>query len=189
MPALELPPGGLCDDVVRLRPWTGADLAGLLAAFGDPLVQQRSWSHDRPYGEQDARAFLAALEPGRLAGEQVQLAVVDPADGSLCGGASLYDVDEEHRRAAVGYWLTGPARGRGRATAAVRLLVRWAFDDLRLARLELTCDPDNTASRRVAERCGFTVEGRLRSHLAFRGQRRDTLVHGLLAAEVQRGEV
>ncbi|MBF4995980.1 GNAT family N-acetyltransferase [Nocardia sp. BSTN01] len=86
-------------------------------------------------------------------------------------------------RAAVGYWLAGRARGRGIATRSLRLLTRWAFDDLAIARLELTCAPDNLASRRVAERCGFTHEALLRSHIPFKGQRRDSLLFSLLPTD------
>jgi RimJ/RimL family protein N-acetyltransferase len=76
-------------------------------------------------------------------------------------------------------------RGHGAATRAVRLLARWAFDDLGIARLELTCGPDNTASQRVAERCGFTREGVLRSHMPFKGGRRDTVMFSLLPGELR----
>jgi hypothetical protein len=53
-------------------------------------------------------------------------------------------------------------------------------DRLAVHRLELTCAPDNVASRRVAERCGFTCEGVLRAHVPFRGRRRDTAMYSLL---------
>jgi RimJ/RimL family protein N-acetyltransferase len=78
----------------------------------------------------------------------------------VLGGASLYAVELAERRAAVGYLLAARARGRGVATCATRLLARWGFDRLGLERLELTCGPDNVASQRVAERCGFTREAR-----------------------------
>jgi RimJ/RimL family protein N-acetyltransferase len=65
----------------------------------------------------------------------------------------------------------------------VRLVTGWAFATLGLARLQLTCAPDNLASQRVAERCGFTREGVLRSHMAFKGGRRDTVVYGLVAGD------
>src|SRR5215211_5105964 len=55
----------------------------------------------------------------------------------------------------------------------------------RLARLELTCGPDNRASQGVAERCGFTREGVLRSHMPFKGTRRDTVVFSLLPGELR----
>jgi len=80
----------------------------------------------------------------------------------------------------MGYWLTERARGRGIATDAVRLLAGWAFGVLRLDRLELMIHPENTASQPVAERCGFTREGFLRSHMLKRnsGERRDSVVYG-----------
>jgi RimJ/RimL family protein N-acetyltransferase len=66
-------------------------------------------------------------------------------------------------------------------------MARWAFSTLSIARLELTCGPDNGPSQRVAERCGFTREGVLRSHIPFKGGRRDTVIFSLLAGELDRG--
>jgi len=56
---------------------------------------------------------------------------------------------------------------------------------LGLARIELTCGPDNEASARVAGRCGFVREGVLRSHMAFKGGRRDTVLFSLLPGELR----
>jgi RimJ/RimL family protein N-acetyltransferase len=149
--------------------------------FADPLVQRFSWPQSRAYTGADARAYVAAQEEGRLRGEQLELALTVPADpDAVLGGASLYDIEREDARACVGYWLAAHARGRGVATHAVRLLAGWAFGPLGLARLQITCGPDNVASQRVAERCGFVREGVLRSHMAFKGGRRDTVVYGLL---------
>jgi RimJ/RimL family protein N-acetyltransferase len=85
----------------------------------------------------------------------------------------------------ISYWLGPGARGRGLATSAVRLLASWAFDELDLARLALLAEPDNVASQRVAERCGFVREARLRSYAQSRaGARVDSLVYGLLRDEL-----
>ena len=132
------------------------------------------------------RRGFVEFEQARLRGERVDLAFVEPSnDDVVLGGGSLFDVDWDHGRAAVGYWLAPQARGRGVATRAVRLIASWAFEELRVARLELTCGPDNRASVRVAKRCGFTREGLLRSHRPFKGGRRDTVVFGLLPGELQ----
>jgi len=104
----------------------------------------------------------------------------------IWGGASIYDLDAGQARAAVGYWLAAPARGRGVATRTVRLLAGWAFAELGVERLELTCAPDNVASQRVALRCGFVREGVLRAHLRFQGRRRDTMIFSLLPGELRR---
>jgi RimJ/RimL family protein N-acetyltransferase len=91
----------------------------------------------------------------------------------------------QERRAAVGYWLAAHARGRGVASRAVRLLAGWSFAQLGTARLELTCAPENEASQAVATRCGFTREGVLRSHMVFKGARRDTVMFSLLPGELR----
>lgn len=62
---------------------------------------------------------------------------------------------------------------------------RWALAELGLARLELTCGPGNEASQRVAERCGFVREGLLRSHVPFKGARRDSMIYSLLPGELR----
>ena len=157
--------------------------AAQLEAFSDPLFERFSdWA---PHTEAGARAHLAEHEQARQAGKQIEFALVEPHDdNAVLGGVSLNNVELEQGRAAIGYWLASHARGRGVATHAVRLICGWAFEDLRLARLELTCGPDNRGSQGVAERCGFTREGVLRSHMPFKGGRRDTVVFSLLPGEL-----
>jgi ribosomal-protein-serine acetyltransferase len=61
--------------------------------------------------------------------------------------------------ANVGYWVRTGQTGQGIATAAVRLVARFGFEDLGLLRLELVIAVENPASRRVAEKVGATLEG------------------------------
>ena len=162
----------LADEVVILRPWREDDVAGMLG-FADPLVQRFSWPLEGGYTEADARAYLDSL----LRGDELGFALAEPGrEDRAIGGASLYDHEPAQARARIGYWLTAEGRGRGIATHAVRLLSDWALTDLGVARLEITCAPGNVASQRVAERCGF-----VRSHMRFKGGRRDTLVYGRVA--------
>ena len=176
---LPWPTPPLSDDVVALRPWRESDIPAQLEAFGDPVFAQfNDWA---PTTYADAVRYLVGHEAARRLGEQLELAVVEPRDSDVVlGGVSLNNVSPARGRAAVGYWLAPEARGRGVATRAVRLLAGWAFDSLGVARLELTCGPDNHASQRVAARCGFTREALLRAHMPFKGGRRDTIVFGLL---------
>ena len=174
----------LADQVVLLRPWREADLSAQLAAFSDPFFLRFSdWA---PRTEADARSYLAAHEQARRRGDQIELALVEPHDEQPRARRRLAEQRRPAEgRAAIGYWLAPHARGRGVATHAVRLIAGWAFRDLQVARLELTCGPDNVASQRVAERCGFTREGVLRSHLPFKGARRDTVVFSLRPGELR----
>jgi len=86
----------------------------------------------------------------------LSLAIVDAADTArLLGSIALHPIDWRLGAADVGYWLAAPARGRGQATRAVRLVAGWAFDTLGLERLELRAQRGNHASQAVAARAGF----------------------------------
>ena len=62
----------------------------------------------------------------------------------------------------------------------LRLLCRYAFDELDVKRVELWIEPGNGASLRVAEAAGFRREGLLRSFMHIGGRRRDMLMYSLL---------
>ncbi|PXX71156.1 RimJ/RimL family protein N-acetyltransferase [Nocardia tenerifensis] len=181
MPEISIPRPPLTDGVVTLRLWRAADVPQRLAGYTDPQFERFSLPSAGELTEARVRAQLEHDERERLLGTKVGLAIVDAADDDrVWGGCSLYDIDLEHRRAGVGYWLAAHARGRGAATRTVGLLAQWAFAGLGLARLELTCSPENIASQRVAERAGFVREGILRSHIRFGDERRDSVLFSLL---------
>jgi RimJ/RimL family protein N-acetyltransferase len=184
--ALSVPDPPLADDTCALRPWTRDDLPHLLAAAADPLVHRYRYS--LPGDDAAADAWLAAVERDRLSGERLELAVTRPDTPEAVGSVSLWGFHRRNGAAMVSYWLAPGGRGRGLATAAVRLLAGWAFDTLGQQRLALQVEIENVASQRLAERCGFRCEGRLRSHQ----QQRDgtlglVLVYGLLAGELSLG--
>jgi RimJ/RimL family protein N-acetyltransferase len=184
--ALAFPRPLLTDADLLLRPWSAADVPENVMGFADPSVLRYSWQLTRRYTDADARAFFVEQEQARRRGEELHFAFVR-ADRTevVLGAGSLYGVDRTAGRAAVGYWLTPDGRGHGIATRATRLMAAWAFDELGIHRLELTCGPDNDASQRVANRCGFVREGVLRSHLPFKGQRRDTVIYSLLSSDAR----
>jgi RimJ/RimL family protein N-acetyltransferase len=186
VPALPFPDPPLDDDFVLLRPWRRTDTRQRYEGFSDALCQRFSSPRIEPTTEADVAAAYEHNEQERLAGEALNLAVVDAARPERVWGAvSVYDVDAFNQRAAIGYWVASWARERGVATRSLRLLARWSFARLNMQRLELTCAPDNVASARVAQRCGFTREGLLRSHLRFKNERRDTVMFSLLPGELE----
>ncbi len=186
MAELWVPVPPLAGEVVLLRPWREADVPRLLAGFSDPVVQRFSWPRTTPFTEADAQGYLAEQEKARLRGEELNFALAEPGDQDVVlGGESPYDVRQAQGCASVGYWLGPAARGHCAAAHAVRLLARWAFAELGLPRLELTCSPDNEASQHVAERCGFAREGLLRSHIPFKEARRDSVIYSLLPGELR----
>jgi RimJ/RimL family protein N-acetyltransferase len=116
--------------------------------------------------------WLELYERGRRDGTREGFAVVD--DGEFLGLALAPRIEREARTAELGYIVAPAARGRGVATTALRLLTGWAFAELGALRLELLIGVANDASKRVAERNGYRLEGVLRSFHLKQGLREDT---------------
>lgn len=102
-------------------------------------------------------------------------------DDALVGGVTLSNLRRGvAQTASLGYWAGEKYAGKGYTTAAVRAVVRYAFEDLDLHRVEAACQPDNLASRRVLEKAGFTQEGAARAYLKINGAWRDHLLFGIV---------
>jgi RimJ/RimL family protein N-acetyltransferase len=125
--------------------------------------------------------WFERYEQGRRDGTREAFAIVD--DEGFVGLALAPSIEREERTVELGYLVVPKARGRGIATEALRALTAWAFDELDPVRIELLISPENTASRIVAERCGYTYEGTLRSTYLKRGVWEDTEVWSRLATD------
>ena len=105
-------------------------------------------------------------------------------DGELAGGLGVFNVRRDVGRAEYGYWLAPPWRGRGVMTRAVTGMTRVLFEQQGFERVEIRCESENAASRRVAERAGFRHEGTLRRvHPLAGGGAADLELFGLLKSE------
>jgi ribosomal-protein-alanine N-acetyltransferase len=152
------------------------------------------------------RAFLEPWDPHRperfftLAGQQAALlhadaawrsdlayafVVLDRSDGDrVIGQVSLANVVRgAWQNATVGYWIEEAAGGRGHATAAVRLVARFAFEDARLHRLMPAVIPRNVRSGRVMAKAGFRCEGRALRYLEINGVWEDHDLYAMTAEE------
>jgi ribosomal-protein-alanine N-acetyltransferase len=108
------------------------------------------------------------------------LFVFRDSDDALVGGVTLSNIRRGvAQMASLGYWAGERHARRGYTTAAVRAVVRHAFENLDLHRVEAACQPDNNASRRVLEKAGFTQEGAARAYLQINGAWRDHLLFGI----------
>jgi RimJ/RimL family protein N-acetyltransferase len=152
-------PVELTADALRLRSWSADDADDVLAAMRDPLLRQ--WNAVPATTRDEMVAFLRRRADWS-AGDHAAWAVVDAATGVLLGSISLHSIDRAQAGASVGYWTVPAARGRGVAPRAVDAVCRWAFGELAVDRVELCHAVENVASARVAEKAGFTLEGRLR---------------------------
>jgi RimJ/RimL family protein N-acetyltransferase len=175
------PPEPLSDGVIRLEPLDeryGADFDRLVE---DPEVVRNTRIPSKPppgYGTEWLGRYVDAWREGTRAG----FAILDGED-ALVGFAAAVDFDSEGNQGEIGYVTVREARGRGIAGRALRLVTDWALDGAGLERIELHIAPENVASIRVAERCGYVREGMLRSLHFKEGERSDTVIYSLLPGD------
>lgn len=167
---------------VSLRPPAARDTAGLRAAYRDPEII-RWYGVPEQATDADIHRFLVDTVRWQWArGEEAVFVVAGP-DDAFTGIADLR-IGDDPEVGEVGYAMLPEARGRGHATAALRALTRWGVTQLGLARIQWQAEVGNDASRRTAEKAGFTVEGVLRSGYEQDGRRRDCWVASMLAREM-----
>ena len=155
-------PVEIIEDGLLLRPWRDTDAEAVHRACQDPDIRRWTTVPD-PYLPEHATGFVTGIAPAAwAAGTGAPFAVCDAETGELLGSCGLVSIDSAISSGEVGYWTAPWARGRGVAIRATRAVARWAFEQLGLRRIVWQAEVGNHASRLVALRAGFRVDGRLR---------------------------
>ena len=178
MPLVTVPT--LTDGVVTLRGHREDDVPAIVEQCSDPL--SRTWTTvPVPYTREDARRFVREVMPGGWASDQEWGFAVEH-EGAFGGTVLLRN--EQDRRAEIAYGSHPRVRGLGVMERAVRLLLDWAFspEGRSLGTVIWYAYPGNWASRRLAWKVGFAVDGTLRGWVDHRGELRDAWA-GTLRAE------
>ncbi len=160
----------LTDGRVTLREPAGAGDVDAVAACAADAETARWTAVPRPYSRDLAEELVHETAPrGWRTGTHLVLAA--EVDGRCAGTVELRP--DRQGAADLTFGLAPAARGRGVASAAVRLVLPWAAEHLGLGAVHWRAAVGDWAGRRVAWACGFAVEGRVRSLLAHRGGRLD----------------
>ncbi|MFF7145252.1 MULTISPECIES: GNAT family N-acetyltransferase [Streptomyces] len=174
-------PVTLTTDRLLLRTVEARDTDAVYAAAQDPDIQR--WTTiPSPYLREHAEGFVRQMVPDGWADASVFTFGVFLPAGELVGMLSL--TMRSPGVAEVGFWTAAEHRGNGYITEATLGASRWAFARLSVDRVEWRAEVGNAASRAVAERAGFTVEGVLRSAVSNKGVRRDCWVGSLLPSDL-----
>lgn len=189
---LPMEPVTLTTDRLLLRTVGPDDTEAVYRAAQDPVMQRWISQFPSPYLREHAEAFTGQMVPDGWAGDSMYTFGLflrgEAPGGEGPGGAELTGMLGITMRALgvgeVGFWAVREHRGRGYVGEATSAAARWAFTALSVDRLEWRAEVGNVASRAVAERAGFTVEGTLRSGVNNKGVRRDCWVGSLLPSDL-----
>jgi RimJ/RimL family protein N-acetyltransferase len=140
------------------------DVPAMYAAVRESLPALAPWmpwatpDYSLEGAEENLRGALAKFITRR----DLRYHAHDKATGELIVASGLHSIDWKVPKVEIGYWCRTSRTGKGYVAETVRALTKLAFDELGVVRVEIQCDDRNERSYRVAERCGFILEGTLK---------------------------
>jgi ribosomal-protein-alanine N-acetyltransferase len=144
-------------------PRPGEDNTSLTELSNLIARQRREWQKDQGY------SFVVTLKH---------------PDRPIVGRVALNNVVRgAFQNAYLGYWIDASHQGRGLMTEAVRGVIGFAFESLRLHRVQIAIMPKNQKSLRVVERLGIRHEGQAKAYLAIGGAWEDHEIFAVVAGE------
>lgn len=173
---LRLPTAGDYREWATLRTESRRFLEPWEPAWAPDELERNAW-----------RQRLGRYRDDYARGSAVAFFIFDTASGKLLGGITLGNIRYGVAQSGhIGYWIGQPYAGQGLMAEALDLLAGFAFDTLRLHRIEAACIPDNARSIRVLEKAGFQREGLLRSYLRINGVWQDHYLYALISDDFRR---
>jgi len=108
------------------------------------------------------------------------LLMIHDERGTLIGMAQIKNFDRFVKKCEISYFIDREFEGKGWATKAIREVIQYVFSKMDMEKIYCRIDPENKSSIRVAEKCGFQMEGRLRKEFKTgEGDVIDILYYGI----------
>jgi RimJ/RimL family protein N-acetyltransferase len=169
---------------MRLDPVSPKHAEDLYDAFTTQDPDGQIWTY-LGYGPfTSVEEFTTWLKQRQEARDPWFYAFIRRDSGQAVGMGAFMRNDAANGVIEIGHiWMTPGLQKTREATEAIYLMMRHAFDDLGVRRLEWKCDALNAPSRRAADRFGFTFEGIFRQHLIVKGRNRDTAWYSIINSE------
>jgi len=162
-----------------LRPLSMSDSGAFHDIFSDAETLQY-WSREPITRLEEAESLVQQDMEWSASDSCLCLGVALPDSNLLIGKITLFQINQQNRRAEIGYILERRQWGKGYMTEAVGWLLAYAFNVLKLHRLEADTDPDNIPSLALLENLGFSREGLFRDRWWVHGKWHDSVMLGLL---------
>ena len=179
---------------VQIRKLRLFDVRDVFINLRDKETNRRSLRPAQPYPENTLRRIFRRglrlirrtlqfiwqmLCPSKVK-KEFKLGVVFKETGRVIGVITLAKVDRQNRSAEIGFWIGKKYWGRGLTSEAVRLALKYGFEELELHRIYAWTFEKHIASRRVMEKSGFKLEGVMREAVLKDNERHNILNYGIL---------
>lgn len=163
--------------IVTLRAITQTDLQLICDMFNDPELEDLVVGWAFPISIEQQKKWFE----NNIGDNKNFRFVIETEENGAVGIATLTDIDWKNRRATHGIKLANiQNRTKGVGTDTVMALMRYAFDELGLHRLDGSWFDFNTASKKLYTKCGWKEEGVKREYVYKKGEWRDLTIVGVL---------
>ena len=145
--------------------------------------EMRRWLDEIPwpYTKRDALKFIRKKIYQRKKKKSFCFGIL--YNGKLVGVIEIFNVDKKNKNAEIGYWIGMKYQGRGIGSEAVKLILEFAFKNLKLHKVYARASKGNEPSIHVLEKNGFKIEGKRREHRKLHGKWYGVLEFGILRKE------
>lgn len=167
-----------------IRPLSPADHEHLMPfSLNEPEIWHYSLS--RPDSAESLTAYIKAAMDDREKGNSYPFIIFDKQTNSYAGSTRYYDIQPTYKTLLMGYtWYGGDFQGTGLNKNCKYLLLKYAFEDLGMERVEFRADNSNHRSLAAMKSIGCKLEGVLRNHMPDgHGGRRDSAILSILRKE------
>lgn len=171
------------NDAVLIRPLSLDDFDELLPFS---LNEPELWTYSlvSAGGSENLQKYMEKALHDKQTGRSFPLLVIDKTTGEIAGSTRYYEYDSFHQTVLLGYtWYGKKFQGTGLNKQCKFLLLEYAFDQLKVERVEFRADSNNQRSIAAMKSIGCTVEGILRSNCKSEDGRRDSIVLSILRSE------
>ncbi|WP_428225480.1 GNAT family N-acetyltransferase [Flavobacterium sp.] len=166
-----------------LRQMNYSDVDGVFALRGNPENMKYI---PRPLlkSRVEAMELIDTINQKIEKNEGINWAIIEKSSGVFIGFLGHYRIQWAHSRSEIGYMFLPEAQGKGYATEAVELIVKYGFEQMKMHSLEAVIDPANTGSARVLEKNHFVKEAHIRENEFFEGKYWDSVIYSLLKKDL-----
>lgn len=129
----------------------------------------------------DFRSYISNCELLYQQGKEVSFVII--ADEVTVGRIGLHHLNSENKNAAIGYWLTKDAEGKGIISKSCEAIIKYGFEELGLHRIEIKAAVNNLRSQAIPQKFNFTKEGILREAELVNNKFLDLVLYSMLRNE------
>jgi len=168
---------------IKLRKLRISDAEFISACAKNKEITKYTFVIPPPFSIKEAKKFIRKAQQDMRDKRAYEFGIELTREEKLIGTINLLNINYKNQNANIGLWLDEEYWGRGFSKKAVKLMLGFAFNKLKLKRIQARVLHKNTRSQKLLESLGFRLEGKLRKKTFLRKQWFDDLIYGLLKKE------